>query len=170
MNIEDFTITKLIDGKMTEVSPDSVFRSGDRIRITIVPNSPGYLYIVNQGSSGTWKPLFPSPEVEDGNNRVDGFRDYSMPPKSRMVFDSQAGTEKLFVILSREPEPDFEHLKGTTTSDRIDLFRRHQVEMPLVGLSATELRRRIAAGLSIRYRTPRAVEKYIETHGLYREG
>lgn len=69
-----------------------------------------------------------------------------------------------------EPEPDFEHLNGTTTPDRIDLFRRHQVEMPLVGLSATELRHRVAAGQSIRYRTPRAVEKYIETRGLYREG
>lgn len=68
-----------------------------------------------------------------------------------------------------EPEPDFQALSGTTTPQRIDLFRQHQVEMPLVGLSATDLRRRVSAGLSIRYRTPRAVEKYIETHGLYRE-
>jgi hypothetical protein len=105
-----YTITKLEDGRMVEVSPDANFKAGDRIKITVVPNSPGYLYIVAQGSSGTWKPIFPSPEVEDGNNRVDGFRDYAMPPKSRMIFDSQAGTEKLFVILSREPEPDFEGL------------------------------------------------------------
>jgi hypothetical protein len=105
-----YTITKLIDGKMAEVSPESVFRAGDRIKITVVPNSPGYLYIINQGSSGTWKPIFPSPEIEDGNNRVDGFRDYAMPPKSRMIFDSQPGTERLFVVLSREPEPDFEQL------------------------------------------------------------
>ena len=47
--------------------------------------------------------------------------------------------------------------------------RRHQVEMPEMGLSATEIRRRIAANQSIRYHTPRAVEKYIETNGLYRE-
>ena len=40
--------------------------------------------------------------------------------------------------------------------------------MPEIGLSGTDIRRRVAAGLSIRYRTPRAVEKYIETHGLYR--
>lgn len=105
-----YTITKLIDGKMTEVSPDTVFRAGDRIKITVVPNSPGYLYIINQGSSGTWKPIFPSPEIEDGNNRVEGFRDYALPPKSRMIFDAQPGTEKLFVVLSHEPEPDFEQL------------------------------------------------------------
>ena len=66
-----------------------MFKAGDRIRITVVPNAPGYLYIINQGSSGTWKPVFPSADVEDGNNRVDGFRDYVLPPKSRMVFDDR---------------------------------------------------------------------------------
>jgi nicotinate-nucleotide adenylyltransferase len=40
--------------------------------------------------------------------------------------------------------------------------------MPEIGLSASDIRRRVAAGQSIRYRTPRAVEKYIETHRLYR--
>jgi nicotinate-nucleotide adenylyltransferase len=47
--------------------------------------------------------------------------------------------------------------------------RRHEVEMPEMGLSATEIRRRVAAGQSIRYHTPRSVEKYIEAHRLYRE-
>lgn len=66
------------------------------------------------------------------------------------------------------PEPDFSVLRGVTTSDRIELFREHQVEMPQIGISSTEIRRRIAAGCSIRYWTPRAVEKFIQTHGLYR--
>jgi hypothetical protein len=33
-----------------------------------------------------------------------------MPPKSRLVFDEQAGTEKLFVVFSRAPEPDLENV------------------------------------------------------------
>jgi len=66
------------------------------------------------------------------------------------------------------PEPDFACLGGLASPERIACFRQHQVEMPAVGISATEIRRRRAAGLSIRYLTPRAVEKYIETHGLYR--
>lgn len=44
-----------------------------------------------------------------------------------------------------------------------------EVEMPLIELSSREIRRRVAAGLSIRFQTPRAVEKYIETQGLYRD-
>lgn len=43
-----------------------------------------------------------------------------------------------------------------------------RVRMPAVGVRATELRAAVAAGRSIRYRTPRAVERYIVTHGLYR--
>ena len=43
-----------------------------------------------------------------------------------------------------------------------------RVRMPDVGIRATALREAIAAGRSIRYQTPRAVERYIATHGLYR--
>ena len=64
-------------------------------------------------------------------------------------------------------QPDFNCLAGVAPPERIDLIRRHQVEMPEVGFSSTEIRRRVADGLSIRYRTPRAVEKYIQTHQLY---
>jgi nicotinate-nucleotide adenylyltransferase len=65
-------------------------------------------------------------------------------------------------------DPDYDCLRAIASAERIDQIRRHQVEMPAVGLSSTDLRQRVAAGASIRFRTPRAVEKYIESHGLYR--
>jgi nicotinate-nucleotide adenylyltransferase len=64
-------------------------------------------------------------------------------------------------------ELDFTALAAVASPQRIELFRRHQVEMPAIGLSSTEIRRRAAAGQSIRYQTPRAVEKYIEAQALY---
>jgi nicotinate-nucleotide adenylyltransferase len=64
-------------------------------------------------------------------------------------------------------ERDFAVLSELTTSDRIELFRQHAVEMPAIGISSTEIRCRVASGQSIRYWTPRAVEKYIHTNGLY---
>jgi nicotinate-nucleotide adenylyltransferase len=42
------------------------------------------------------------------------------------------------------------------------------VEMPGCDISSRDLRARVASDRSIRYQVPRAVECYIETHGLYR--
>jgi hypothetical protein len=103
-----YTILKKSGDDMVEVSSDSIFHAGDRIRISVEANQPGYLYIITQGSSGAWKPLFPSPELADGDNYVTGYHDYLLPPKSRMVFDDKKGAEKLFLVFSREPEPNLE--------------------------------------------------------------
>jgi nicotinate-nucleotide adenylyltransferase len=66
------------------------------------------------------------------------------------------------------PEPDDTVLSRLMTPDRLALARQHRVEMPTIDLSSSDLRRRVTAGQSIRYRTPRAVEKYIEAQKLYR--
>lgn len=74
------------------------------------------------------------------------------------------------MVVVRRPgqgELDFDCLAPVADRQRIELFRRHQVEMPQVDISSSEIRRRVAQRLSIRYQTPRAVEKYIEMHGLY---
>ncbi|HEX7379011.1 MAG TPA: nicotinate-nucleotide adenylyltransferase [Pirellulales bacterium] len=76
------------------------------------------------------------------------------------------------VVVSRpgSPPPDYDALAALVAPPRLAEIRAHQVEMPQIGISSRDLRRRVAAGLSIRYQTPRAVEKYIETAGLYRGG
>ncbi|HUE74027.1 MAG TPA: nicotinate-nucleotide adenylyltransferase [Pirellulaceae bacterium] len=66
------------------------------------------------------------------------------------------------------PPPDFTVLRKLVSPARLSEIRSHQVEMPIIDLSSTDLRQRAAEGRSLRYRTPRAVEKYIETQGLYR--
>src|ERR1035437_2766570 len=106
-----YTVLKLAaDNTPTEVPNDTVFHAGDHIQFSVEANAPGYLYIVNQGTSGNWKPMFPSAEIEDGNNRIEGWRPYTMPPKSRLAFDSTVGTENLFIVLSLQPESDLESL------------------------------------------------------------
>lgn len=46
-------------------------------------------------------------------------------------------------------------------------FAPRVVSMPAIEISSTELRCRVAAGRSIRFRTPRAVEAYIKAERLY---
>lgn len=44
-----------------------------------------------------------------------------------------------------------------------------RVEMPAIGVSATDLRERVRRGGTVRYLVPEAVERYIRERGLYRE-
>ena len=94
-------------GEYQEVDADTVFHSGDRIRLEAQANSTGYLYVVAQGSSGNWQVLFPSREVSNGSNQVHRGETRLVPGgnQGQFVFDEQAGTEKLFFVLSRQPEP-----------------------------------------------------------------
>jgi nicotinate-nucleotide adenylyltransferase len=43
-----------------------------------------------------------------------------------------------------------------------------QLDMPVIGISSSEIRQRLAQGLPIRYLVPKEVEEYIVEHELYR--
>ncbi|MEQ1947148.1 MAG: DUF4384 domain-containing protein [Bryobacteraceae bacterium] len=98
--------------KFVEIDPESTFRSGDRIRLEMQANSAGYLYVVAQGSSGAWQVLFPSKDVAGGSNAIHRGEVRQIPAGDRgqFVFDEQAGTEKLFLVLTRQPENSLEKL------------------------------------------------------------
>jgi hypothetical protein len=93
-----------------EVDPASSFRSGDRLKITVEANDDAYLYVIARGTSGLWKVLFPVSEVANGDNFIQPFRRYEVPNGGRFYFDDQAGEEKLFLVLTRKPEKNFEDL------------------------------------------------------------
>jgi len=73
----------------------------------------------------------------------------------------------LVVRRAGSAEPSFEALADLVGADRLTTIRQQQVEMPIVELSSTDIRERVSDGKSIRFQTPRAVEKYIETNRLY---
>ena len=56
-----------------------------------------------------------------------------------------------------------EHIAGLAGADRIRFF-----DMPRLDISSSLIRRRVAAGLPIRYLVPDAVADYIVSEGLYR--
>ena len=99
-------------GAYQEVDADATFHSGDRIRLEAQANSTGYLYVVAQGSSGNWQVLFPSRDISNGSNLVHRGETRLVPggTQGQFVFDEQAGTEKLFFVLSRKPEQSLDKL------------------------------------------------------------
>jgi serine/threonine protein kinase len=91
-------------GNETDVDPaTAVFKSGDRVRLAFESNIDGYLYVVQEGSSGRWTVLFPNPESNGGRNTIRRGAEYMVPPDGWFQFDENVGTELLFVVLSKEP-------------------------------------------------------------------
>jgi len=60
-------------------------------------------------------------------------------------------------------------LAEIVTPEQLQQIRMSEVEMPSMELTSTGIRKRVRDSKSIRFRTPRAVEIYIETTGLYRD-
>ena len=106
-----YTLRKKVDDdQFVDVSPNAVFHSGDHIRLGLEVNDSGYLYLINRGTSGAWNVLFPSPEINHGDNRVEPGRVYTVPEPYSISFMGGAGVEKLFVIFSRRPEQEIDRL------------------------------------------------------------
>lgn len=98
-------------GGYTEVDQDTRFRTGDRVRVVVESNDTGYLYVVQQGTSGKWETLFPSEHFEGGSNRIDRGQPYTLPaPGAVFAMRPPAGADRMFIVLSRQPLQDMEKL------------------------------------------------------------
>ncbi|MDX1963441.1 MAG: nicotinate-nucleotide adenylyltransferase [Pirellulales bacterium] len=78
-------------------------------------------------------------------------------------------TLALPLVVNREghTSPDWQLLAPFVSSQRLKEIAANGVVMPGMGLSSSQIRQAAAAGSSIRYQTPRAVELYLITHKLY---
>jgi nicotinate-nucleotide adenylyltransferase len=72
------------------------------------------------------------------------------------------------VMRHGSPAPDLATLKSLFPADQAAQVRSLQIDMPVIELSSSDIRKRVAAGNSIRFRTTRAVEAFIDTHQLYK--
>jgi hypothetical protein len=100
-------------GHYGEVSPSATFHNGDHLRLSIMANQPGYLYVIQQGSSGNWSSIFPGPlkDLASGEsvNKIEQGRVYEIPNgRNSFRFDQNPGQEKLFLVLSRERISDLD--------------------------------------------------------------
>ena len=72
------TLERERDGEWTVIAPDLVLEAGDRLRFRFRTNFNGYLYVMNQGTSGKYELLFPREETGK-DIRIEKDRDYRIP-------------------------------------------------------------------------------------------
>jgi hypothetical protein len=87
------------DGRARFVSTRTVFRAGDKVRFHFAMNFPGYVVIINQGSSGKRSLLFP---YEGVSNHIGRTADYTVPQGDGwFAFDDTPGKEQLTFVMSK---------------------------------------------------------------------
>lgn len=82
------------------VDPSLVLAQGDRVRFRFKTNFDGYLYVMNQSSSGKYDQLFPREETGD-QNRITANQEYQVPSNaSRFRIDGPAGYETVYWMVT----------------------------------------------------------------------
>ena len=82
------------------IDPGLVLAQGDRVRFKFRTNFDGYLYVMNQSSSGTYEQLFPRDETGK-ENRIAASREYQVPATSAAFrIAGPAGHEVVYWMVS----------------------------------------------------------------------
>ena len=96
----EIALERLDDGKWNGVDPGLVLAQGDRVRFRFSTNFDGYLYVMNQGTSGKSEWLFPREETGQ-DNRVVGGREYSVPSTASVFrISGPAGYEVVYWLIT----------------------------------------------------------------------
>jgi len=105
------------DPIIREAGDNAEFRSGDSFRMRVETNMDGYLYLFLSDSAGKVSLLFPDEKGKAKTNKVSAFESRLVPgrPGVWYRFDSNPGTERMFLFLSANPIPELERLKRGVT-------------------------------------------------------
>ncbi len=92
---------KLPAGHAEAMTPTHVFQTGDVIRLRLVSQSDGYLYMMDQGSSGQFSTVFPS-VAAGSDNRIARGKTYLVPATTDGWFEvtGPPGFDVFYFLLS----------------------------------------------------------------------
>jgi hypothetical protein len=98
------------NGLAVRTDPGRVFQKGDRVRVLLETNSDGYLYIFNTTNDGPPVMIYPDADLDDAGNYLQAHVPFEVPSSLAaeerlrwLVFDENAGNEKLYFVFTREP-------------------------------------------------------------------
>ncbi len=94
---------------------------------------------------------------------------FIMGSDSLLQFDTWHDAEAILELctLAVAPRPGDDHALVEAVAARWGAGRVTVLEAPPVGVSSSQIRARVAAGLPLRYLVPEAVEEFISQRGLY---
>ena len=97
-------------GLAVRTDPNRTFQKGDRVRVLLETNTDGYLYIFNTTNDGPPVMIYPDADLDEAGNYLQAHVPFEIPssvsPEERLrwlVFDENAGNEKLFFVFTKEP-------------------------------------------------------------------
>ena len=97
------------------VSPDTAFRTGDKIRLLFDLNFNGYIAVVNQGTSGSLQLIFP---YQGQSDSVSSSALIKIPALETdwIEFDEKKGVERMTVIFSKSRLPEVQQAIDSISS------------------------------------------------------
>ena len=95
-----------------------------------------------------------------GADSADDFQEWKEP-------SSVCQLSTPLIVARRGSTSTIENLRPFVDEPRFREIQQRQVEFPWIEISSTEIRQAVKEKKSIRYRVPRAVEKYIQAKKLY---
>jgi len=82
------------------MNPATVFAPNDRLRFHVTTNFSGFLYVMNQGTAGTYELLFPRADT-GSDNRVEAGKEYVVPATAGWFrVAGPAGQDVLYWLVS----------------------------------------------------------------------
>jgi serine/threonine protein kinase len=113
------TVQKFRDKKPFQnpftIPGEMIFEEDYQIRLSFSSLQGGHLYILNEGPTASAAPefniLFPSPTANNGSSLIITEQVTQIPERSWLKFDSQQGTEKLWLVFSEDAVPELEAVK-----------------------------------------------------------
>ncbi len=96
----EITLERREAGAWKSTDPGHVFAQGDQVRFRLRSDTAGYLYVINEGTSGTTTTLFPSAEAGT-DNRIEAGREYLIPDnQGAFRLTGPAGFDTVYWIVS----------------------------------------------------------------------
>lgn len=97
----DLILEKKEGSQVRIVDPTYVFSDGDKLRFRLKSAVKGFLYVMDQGSSGSWQQLFPRDELTQSREVIAG-KDYIVPASGSGWFavTGPAGYDNIYFLVS----------------------------------------------------------------------